>query len=73
MLLKYPFLSAEFNSAEARRRNSSVFGRDGVIRTLDPHNPIVVRYQAAPRPVQAVEHNAIRQELGRNRMIVPGN
>ncbi|CAA6808542.1 MAG: Unknown protein [uncultured Thiotrichaceae bacterium] len=25
-------------------------GRDGVIRTLDPHNPIVVRYQAALRP-----------------------
>ena len=25
-------------------------GRGGEIRTLDPHNPIVVRYQAALRP-----------------------
>ncbi|GEM_PF-2518672 len=26
------------------------FGRGGEIRTPDPHNPIVVRYQAALRP-----------------------
>ena len=27
-----------------------VFGRDGVIRTLDPLHPMQVRYQAALRP-----------------------
>ncbi len=43
---------------------ASVFGRDGVIRTLDPHNPIVVRYQAAPRPVQAQKHNAMDNGSG---------
>ena len=26
------------------------YGRGGEIRTRDPHNPIVVRYQAALRP-----------------------
>jgi len=30
--------------------NQQVFGRGGEIRTPDPHNPIVVRYQAALRP-----------------------
>ena len=28
----------------------SLNGRGGEIRTRDPHNPIVVRYQAALRP-----------------------
>ncbi|CAD5379403.1 hypothetical protein OF001_U60029 [Pseudomonas sp. OF001] len=27
-----------------------IFGRDGVIRTLDPLHPMQVRYQAALRP-----------------------
>ena len=27
-----------------------LIGRGEKIRTSDPHNPIVVRYQAAPRP-----------------------
>ncbi len=28
----------------------TIFGRDGVIRTLDPLHPMQVRYQAALRP-----------------------
>ena len=31
-------------------RCADKFGRGGEIRTPDPHNPIVVRYQAALRP-----------------------
>ena len=30
--------------------NETAIGRGGEIRTRDPHNPIVVRYQAALRP-----------------------
>ena len=29
-------------------------GRDDWIRTSDPHNPIVVRYQTAPRPADQI-------------------
>ncbi len=32
------------------------FGRDGVIRTLDPLHPMQVRYQAALRPDGRYQH-----------------
>ena len=37
--------------AAAAAELSITNGRDDWIRTSDPHNPIVVRYQTAPRPV----------------------
>ena len=38
-------------------------GRGERIRTSDPYNPIVVRYQAAPRPDRAANYKAIRAEV----------
>ena len=38
--------------------NSFENGRGGEIRTPDPHNPIVVRYQAALRPDRNPESRA---------------
>ena len=35
-------------------------GRDDWIRTSDPHNPIVVRYQTAPRPVDQIRDEKSR-------------
>ena len=37
-------------SPEGRAASFSLIGRGEKIRTSDPHNPIVVRYQAALRP-----------------------
>ena len=42
----------------------SIVGRGGEIRTRDPHNPIVVRYQAALRP-DWIENRRLRQTAGR--------
>ena len=48
-----PTTQLQKNSAapyEERAAELFVAGRGGEIRTPDPHNPIVVRYQAALRP-----------------------
>lgn len=44
-----------------------LFGRDGVIRTLDPLHPMQVRYQAALRPDSAFPSWKAR-ELYTNRL-----
>ena len=51
----FPNLTAQLTkiSAAPHRERAAEFlvaGRGGEIRTPDPHNPIVVRYQAALRP-----------------------
>lgn len=38
-------------------------GRGERIRTSDPHNPIVVRYQAAPRPARGAKDTANNEGL----------
>ena len=40
----------------------SLIGRGEKIRTSDPHNPIVVRYQAALRPDRVLEPRAMARD-----------
>ena len=49
-------LSAQRSTKKGRPRAAFLIrGRGGEIRTRDPHNPIVVRYQAALRPDRDAE------------------
>ena len=47
-------------------------GRGGEIRTPDPHNPIVVRYQAALRPDRILESRAEARSYKRGNVTCQG-
>ena len=49
-VVRHPLLMKKGRSLESESGLFFISGRGGEIRTPDPHNPIVVRYQAALRP-----------------------
>jgi hypothetical protein len=52
---------------------SILFGPGGVIRTPDPYNPIVVRYQTALRPERAAMVGSQAGNVNPNKGLFIGN